>query len=110
MGDLLKAENRPAAFKWLRDNEYDDIIKNTVACQFGRGEDNLASSLRRLQKNKATIPYKLKRSNPCRYGVSSKSVWKTGMNFPWIFLERLLAKEQSLLKPKEERMAKVKNR
>tara|TARA_R100001460_G_scaffold20093_1_gene41795 strand:+ start:1371 stop:1949 length:579 start_codon:yes stop_codon:yes gene_type:complete len=41
-GAHIKAENKPAAFEWLRDNEFGDIIKNTVACNFGRGEDGAA--------------------------------------------------------------------
>lgn len=39
-GAHIKAENKDAAFDWLRAHEYGDLIKNTVSCQFGRGEDN----------------------------------------------------------------------
>ena len=42
-GAHIKAENKPAAFGWLRDNDFGDIIKNTVACNFGRGEDGAAN-------------------------------------------------------------------
>jgi hypothetical protein len=42
-GAHIKAENKQAAFEWLRSEGYDDIIKNIVSCQFGRGEDNNAS-------------------------------------------------------------------
>jgi hypothetical protein len=38
-GAHIKAENRETAFDWLRQNGFDDIIKNTVSCNFGRGED-----------------------------------------------------------------------
>jgi len=41
-GASIRVDNRDAAYDWLRDNGYDDIIKNTVACSFGRGEDELA--------------------------------------------------------------------
>jgi hypothetical protein len=41
-GAHIKAENRETAFDWLRANGFDDIIKNTVSCQFGRGEDREA--------------------------------------------------------------------
>jgi len=34
------------AFKWLRDNNHEDLIKNTVSCDFGRGEDKQAKVLR----------------------------------------------------------------
>jgi len=33
------------AYTWLRDNGYDDIIKNTVSVRFGRGEDELCARL-----------------------------------------------------------------
>ena len=39
-GASILVNNRPQAYNWLRDNGYDDIIKNTVLCQFGRGEDD----------------------------------------------------------------------
>jgi len=41
-GASIKVDNRSAAYDWLRDNDYDDIIKNTVACSFGKGEDEAA--------------------------------------------------------------------
>jgi len=41
-GASIKVDNRPAAYDWLREHDYDDIIKNTVACNFGRGEDEVA--------------------------------------------------------------------
>tara|TARA_R110000796_G_scaffold106484_1_gene216897 strand:- start:8107 stop:8676 length:570 start_codon:yes stop_codon:yes gene_type:complete len=41
-GASILVANRPKAYQWLRDNGYDDIIKNVVACQFGRGEDDRA--------------------------------------------------------------------
>ena len=43
-GASILVKNRPMAYEWLRDNGYDDIIKNIVSCQFGRGEDDQASA------------------------------------------------------------------
>ena len=45
-GANILVDNRPAAYEWLRENGYDDIIKNTVACTFGRGEDDQASAFK----------------------------------------------------------------
>jgi len=45
-GANILVDNRPAAYDWLRENGYDDIIKNTVACTFGRGEDDKASAFK----------------------------------------------------------------
>jgi hypothetical protein len=41
----IKDENRAVAYEWLRQNGYDDIIKNTVSVRFGRGEDDLCETL-----------------------------------------------------------------
>ena len=41
----IKDDNRAQAYEWLRDNGYDDIIKNTVSVRFGRGEDGLCDTL-----------------------------------------------------------------
>ena len=41
-GAHIKAANKPEAFQWLRENNLDDIIKNTVSLAFGRGEDDRA--------------------------------------------------------------------
>jgi hypothetical protein len=43
-GASILVDNRPQAYDWLRDNGYDDIIKNNVICTFGRGEDDKASA------------------------------------------------------------------
>jgi hypothetical protein len=42
-GGHIAVDNREEAHQWLRDHKYDDIIKNTVSCQFGRGEDHEAA-------------------------------------------------------------------
>lgn len=42
-GGHISVANREEAHQWLRDHKYDDIIKNTVSCQFGRGEDQEAA-------------------------------------------------------------------
>ena len=40
-GSITK-EKQEEAFQWLRDNGYDDIIKNQVIVKFGRAEDEQA--------------------------------------------------------------------
>jgi len=40
------------AFKWLRDNGHGDLIKNTISCDFGRGEDQAAESLKESLQEK----------------------------------------------------------
>lgn len=55
-GASIRVDNREAAYEWLRENGYDDIIKNTVACQFGRGEDDLASSFTAFAQQQGYVP------------------------------------------------------
>jgi len=43
-GASILVDNRPKAYDWLRENGYDDIIKNTVSSTFGRGEDDRANA------------------------------------------------------------------
>lgn len=45
-GASILVANRPLAYEWLRENGYDDIIKNVVSCEFGRGEDDQASAFK----------------------------------------------------------------
>jgi hypothetical protein len=43
-GAHILVKDRETAYEWLRENGHDDIIKNIVSCQFGRGEDDSASA------------------------------------------------------------------
>ena len=51
LGSITK-EKQEEAFQWLRDNGYDDIIKNQVVVKFGRAEDEKANNVFELE-NKA---------------------------------------------------------
>ena len=44
-GASIKEENKEAAYKWLRNNGFGDLIKNQVSCSFGRDEDEKARGL-----------------------------------------------------------------
>ncbi len=45
-GASIKEDKKQAAFIWLRDNGFGDMIKNQVSCSFGRNEDEKARGLR----------------------------------------------------------------
>lgn len=38
----ISEKNKPSCMKWLRDNNFDSIIKNVVSAQFAKGEDSKA--------------------------------------------------------------------
>ena len=50
-GASIKVDNRPAAYEWLREHGHDDIIKNTISCQFGSGEDEMASQFKEAMES-----------------------------------------------------------
>ena len=41
----IPEDRREEAFRWLRDNGHEDIIKNDVVLSFGKGQDNVVKSL-----------------------------------------------------------------
>lgn len=41
----ISKDHQEEAFQWLRDNGYDDIIKNQVVLKFGRAEDEKANQI-----------------------------------------------------------------
>ena len=42
-GANIRLDRKIEAHQWLRDNGFDDLIKNIVACEFKRGEDEKAT-------------------------------------------------------------------
>jgi hypothetical protein len=55
-GASIPIPRKAEAFEWLRNQGFDDIIKNSVTCVFGRGEDDKASSFRDLAAEKGFEP------------------------------------------------------
>lgn len=51
----ISVNNKEAAFEWLRNNGHDDIIKNVVSCQFGRGEDGKAEEFYAIASAKGYV-------------------------------------------------------
>lgn len=41
----IKSEDQEAAFNWLRENGFGDLIKRTLSAGFGKGEDDKAEAL-----------------------------------------------------------------
>jgi len=55
-GGYISKPNRDAAYEWLRENNYDDIIKNIIAVQFGRGEDQKADHYLKILEGHGLLP------------------------------------------------------
>ena len=81
-GASIKVDNRPAAYEWLREHGHDDIIKNTVSCQFGRGEDDLASSFKAFAEKEGYIPNQTEKIEPMSLRAFVKERVENGEEFP----------------------------
>ena len=81
-GASILVDNRPAAYDWLRDHGYDDIIKNTVACQFGRGEDDQASAFSAFALQQGYDPQQKTEIHPQTLRAFVKERVENGDEFP----------------------------
>tara|TARA_Y100000114_G_C11708136_1_gene302033 strand:- start:263 stop:844 length:582 start_codon:yes stop_codon:yes gene_type:complete len=81
-GASILVEKRPEAYEWLRDNGYDDIIKNTVACQFGRGEDDQASAFAAFAQQQGYVPEQKTEVHPQTLRAFVKERCEAGEEFP----------------------------
>jgi hypothetical protein len=81
-GASILVDNRPAAYEWLRENGYDDIIKNTVACQFGRGEDDKASAFKAFAEKEGFFAEQKTEIHPQTLRAFVKERVERGEEFP----------------------------
>ena len=81
-GASIKVDNRPAAYEWLREHGHDDIIKNTISCQFGRGEDDLASSFKAFAEKAGYVPTQTEKIEPMSLRGFVKERVENGDEFP----------------------------
>lgn len=81
-GASILVENRPKAYDWLRDHGYDDIIKNTVSCQFGRGEDDRAKEFAEFAANSGFAPDQKTEIHPQTLRAFVKERVENGDEFP----------------------------
>jgi hypothetical protein len=81
-GASILVNNRDSAYNWLRDHGYDDIIKNTVLCQFGRGEDDQASAFAALAQQQGYVPEQKTEIHPQTLRAFVKERVENGDEFP----------------------------
>mgnify|MGYP001572917792 FL=1 len=55
-GASIPVANKEGAYKWLRDNDLGDLIKNEITVSFGRGEDNKANDYASLAEKNGYQP------------------------------------------------------
>ena len=78
----VKKDNLESAYKWLRDNELGDIIKNEVFVTFGKGEDNKAQDLLDLAENSGYEPQQKQKVEPMTLKALYRERIEAGLDMP----------------------------
>jgi len=60
----IPKDRKEEAFKWLRDHDFGDLVKNNVTVTFGRGEDDTAKEFVSLCGSKGFVPSQLEKVEP----------------------------------------------
>jgi len=77
----IPADRKGEAYEWLRSKGFDDIIKNTVSVQFGRGEDGKAGTLISEIRAKGLIPEQAEKIEPSTLKAFIKDLVEQGVDF-----------------------------
>ena len=78
----IKKDQLESAFEWLRNNGLGDIIKNEVAVQFGKGEDNKAEQLLGLAVREGYEPSQKQKVEPMTLKALYRERIEAGLDMP----------------------------
>lgn len=78
----IPADRRGEAYEWLRAHGYDDIIKNTVSVQFGRGEDDAAGELINVIRKQGLLPDQAEKIESQTLKAWVREMVEQGTEFP----------------------------
>ena len=78
----IKKDGTDAAYKWLRENGLEDIIKNEVFVTFGKGEDNKAEQLLSLAENSGYEPQQKSKVEPMTLKALYRERIEAGLDMP----------------------------
>ena len=81
-GGHISLANRDAAYLWLRDNGFDDIIKNTLSIVFGRGEDQKADHYMKILEGYGLLPEQKTGVHPSTLKGWVRERMESGDSFP----------------------------
>jgi len=87
---------RAEAFQWLRDNGFDDIIKNTVSVRFGRGEDELCNRLLGLLGQQGFPAEQAEKVEPATLKAWVRERVERGDQFPMELFGAYIGKKASI--------------
>ena len=78
----IKKDQMELAYNWLRENGLGDIIKNEVAVQFGKGEDNKAEQLLTLAEQEGYEPTQKQKVEPMTLKALYRERVEAGLDMP----------------------------
>ena len=78
----ITVKNREAAYKWLRENDLGDIIKNDVTVSFGRNEDNKAADYANLAQSQGFQPTQKLKVEPMTLKALVRERIEKGVEMP----------------------------
>ena len=78
----IKKDEMESAYNWLRENGLADIIKNEVAVQFGKGEDNKAEQLLTLAEQEGYEPTQKQKVEPMTLKALFRERVEAGLDMP----------------------------
>tara|TARA_R100001369_G_scaffold90757_1_gene130249 strand:- start:22 stop:600 length:579 start_codon:yes stop_codon:yes gene_type:complete len=100
-GAHIKVDNRDMAFTWLRDNGFDDIIKNTVSCVFGRGEDSQAEEFLKIAAEQGVPAAQKEEVHPSTLKAFVKERVEVGDAFPMDLFGAYVGQRANIKKGKQ---------
>ena len=95
----IKKDQLESAFEWLRNNGLGDIIKNEVAVQFGKGEDNKAEQLLGLAAQEGYEPTQKQKVEPMTLKALFRERIEAGLDMPSDFFHTFV-KDQTKISRK----------
>lgn len=99
-GGTIKVSDRPQAHKWLRNNGYGDLVKNTVSASFGMGEDNVAADFYQSAIEKGLNVDKKEAVHPQTLKSWVKEMTENGSEFPSDLFGAFIGKRARIVKGK----------
>ena len=95
----IKKDQLESAFEWLRNNGLGDIIKNEVAVQFGKDEDNKAEQLLGLAVREGYEPSQKQKVEPMTLKALFRERIEAGLDMPSEFFHTFV-KDQTKISRK----------
>jgi hypothetical protein len=95
----VKKDSVESAYTWLRNNGLGDLIKNEVAVQFGKGEDNKAEQLLSLAEQEGYEPTQKQKVEPMTLKALFRERIEAGLDMPSEFFNTFV-KDQTKISRK----------